>query len=594
MKRVAYAVATVLLVACSGDAKDPGAVRLFVSEATAAKARTAAVDLSASQTAMVNGEGAKSLAVLAVGRPTTGALTASDPMLDNGKYFDLWEFQLSQESDVTLSLTSGAFDTYLVLMEGTIGSPGDILGDNDDANGSTNSELWGTLTAGTYTAVASSYGSGVTGDYQITLATSGNGSADVRTLTTGVAASGALTSGDPTLADPASYFHEWSFYGHAGDSVTISLASREFDTVVGLLMSGQLLADNDDSNGTTDSRVSRFLPWSGMYTVVATSYGAGMTGTYSLSLATVPRAPFAGFRSGGSPNGRYALLVGISDYPGDENDLIGPDDDARLMQALLVERFGFDRANIVTLQNEDATRTNIARGIAQHLGQAGPNGVAVLYYSGHGAPVGENVGITGSLDVEPSGQDQVLAVYGTDDLSVLLDEELGYLVESLEAGRSLVIIDACFSGSITRGRAQSRSIDLHDPATAARVHLPRSFITGELRALNVTDFSPGFGDFGRVAEVLRRPQRHLMWSAATDEQKSWTSTEFLLGAFTTFLERRLRSEAGTSTFAQVHRLVHDDVARHTGNDPAAEMELQNPQLGGDRQSMTIDDFFRQR
>jgi hypothetical protein len=124
--------------------------------------------------------------------------------------------------------------------------------------------------------------------------------------------------------------------------------------------------------------------------------------------------------------------------------------------------------------------------------------------------------------------------------------------------------------------------------------MPRSFITTELRALNVSDLSPGFGDFSRIAQVLGGPQRHIMWSAATDEQPSWTSVEYRTGAFTTILDRRLRSEPGTATFAEIHRLVHDEVAQHTGSHPTGEMELQNPQIRGDRQSMTIDDFFRQR
>lgn len=140
----------------------------------------------------------------------------------------------------------------------------------------------------------------------------------------------------------------------------------------------------------------------------------------------------------------------------------------------------------------------------------------------------------------------------------------------------------------------SRFLDLRDPAVAARVRLPRSFISSELRGLEITDLSLGFGDFASIAEVLDRPQRHLMWSASTDAQVSWTSAEYLTGAFTTVLDRRLRSEPGSPTFAQVHRLVHDDVVAHTTNHPSGDMELQNPQLRGDRQSMTIDEFFRQR
>ena len=123
------------------------------------------------------------------------------------------------------------------------------------------------------------------------------------------------------------------------------------------------------------------------------------------------------------------------------------------MERALVERFGFDPANVVTLTDSDATRQNIAQGFAQHLGQAGPNGVAVFFYSGHGTQIGENIGLTGSLDPEPRGEgDEAIYIYGHDSQSsVILDEELGYLIETIDAGRTLVVVDACFSGEITRG-----------------------------------------------------------------------------------------------------------------------------------------------
>ena len=171
------------------------------------------------------------------------------------------------------------------------------------------------------------------------------------------------------------------------------------------------------------------------------------------------------------------------------------------------------------------------------------------------------------------------------------------LIETINAGRTLVVVDACFSGEITRGPAdgpQSRGINLASPSVAAHMRLPRSFITSELRALEVTDLSLGFGDFASIAAAFESPQRHLMWSAATEAQVSWTSVQFFSGVFTTLLVGRLRSEPGSSTFAQVHRLVHDDVVAHIEDEPTGEMTMQNPQMRGDRQSMTIDDFFRQR
>ena len=95
--------------------------------------------------------------------------------------------------------------------------------------------------------------------------------------------------------------------------MTVSLESDDFDTYVGVHNGDDVLGENDDSNGTTNSTVEVTLPSSGAYTIVVTSFAAGQTGSYRLSASAVQREPFAGFRTGGDPNGRYALLaVGVS------------------------------------------------------------------------------------------------------------------------------------------------------------------------------------------------------------------------------------------------------------------------------------------
>ena len=128
---------------------------------------------------------------------------------------------------------------------------------------------------------------------------------------------------------------------------------------------------------------------------------------------------------------------------------------------------------------------------------------------------------------------------------------------------------------------------------AQSVTLPTNFITSELKALNLTDMSLGFGDFGQIAEVFRNPQRHIMWGASTEDQVSWTSG---LGngasVFTYWMGEHLRLAPGSTTFSALNTAVDDDVVRYIeGN---GNMTMQNPQMRGDNQTMTLDDFFRQR
>lgn len=104
---------------------------------------------------------------------------------------------------------------------------------------------------------------------------------------------GVLDSADPTLSD-GSHFDSYEIAGSAGQRVTISLDSSEFDTFLGLLDSeGNLIASNDDASGSNpNSFTSAVLPNDGTYTVVATSYQPSANGGYRLTMRNFspPRA----------------------------------------------------------------------------------------------------------------------------------------------------------------------------------------------------------------------------------------------------------------------------------------------------------------
>jgi len=588
------------LVGCGEPEKSPEvkAAAAFAISPNSKAGPSSVAMASWGATAMLNGEAEKGTSSIGPGQSMQGELSAADGKLDDGSYFDAFVFVVGEDSDVRLTLTSSAFDTYLLLYAGSPGSLGENLASNDDADG-TNSGIEGSLPAGTYTAMANSYGAGATGAYTISLEVSGAGAGGgSTTLAAGRSVEGVLASSDETL-DDGSHFQDWTLMGQAGDRVEITLRSSDFDAFLILRMDGETLTTDDDGAGGTDSSITYTLPSTGSYTVRANSYAAGGTGRYSLSVQSAGApAPAAEFSTGGDPNGRYALLVGIDDYPGTSNDLRGPVEDARILERVLVERHGFDPANIVTLNDADATRANIARGIVQHLGQAGPDGMAVFFYSGHGMQIGENIGLTGALDPEPRGEgDEALYIYGpTRDASVLLDEELGYLIEAIDAGRKFFVVDACHSGEITRASGdapQSKRVSIDDPEVADNLLLPKNFITSELKALDLGDLSPGFGDFARIADVFRNPQTHVMWGSSTEEQVSWTSG---LGngasVFTYYVGERMMQMPGSTTLGELHEAVAGDVVRYITND--GNMTMQNAQMRGPNQNVTLDDFFRQR
>ncbi|MEA5451410.1 caspase family protein [Leptolyngbya sp. CCNP1308] len=93
---------------------------------------------------------------------------------------------------------------------------------------------------------------------------------------------------------------------------------------------------------------------------------------------------------------KLALLIGINTYPDRALDpgvaqdiaLKGCVTDVELQRQLLVYRFGFQPAEVVTLTNQEATRSNILTAIDEHLvQQAQADDVVVLHFSGYGSQV---------------------------------------------------------------------------------------------------------------------------------------------------------------------------------------------------------------
>jgi hypothetical protein len=111
-------------------------------------------------------------------------------------------------------------------------------------------------------------------------------------ISIGQTINGMLSASDCVLSD-GSFYDAYTFSGTAGQQIVISMSSSDFDTYLILLgPDGALVASNDDSipNFTTNSRIpasSGFLslPATGTYTILANSFAANETGSYSLTLS---------------------------------------------------------------------------------------------------------------------------------------------------------------------------------------------------------------------------------------------------------------------------------------------------------------------
>jgi serine protease Do len=184
---------------------------------------------------------------------------------------------------VSISVVSGDFDSLLSLF----GPSGEYLTCDDDSGADANAILDGyTLpSSGMYYIDVLSYGKGANGAYSLTLVQTSAG-AIPSSINTAAISYGSTV--DQTLG--AWVGDEWMFSGTAGDVVTISMTSADFDTFLDLYGPTLLrVAMDDDGGGDTNSEISSaVLPATGIYTIVARSFAPGGAGNYALSILANP------------------------------------------------------------------------------------------------------------------------------------------------------------------------------------------------------------------------------------------------------------------------------------------------------------------
>ncbi len=95
---------------------------------------------------------------------------------------------------------------------------------------------------------------------------------------------GSLAPTDGTL-NAGEYFDAYTLEGQAGQRVSITQWSEDFDTYLMLeTPSGEVYA-NDDAGGLKFSAIRMALPESGTYRILATSFEGAQTGNYELKIA---------------------------------------------------------------------------------------------------------------------------------------------------------------------------------------------------------------------------------------------------------------------------------------------------------------------
>ncbi|NDJ77631.1 MAG: hypothetical protein GYB65_15375, partial [Chloroflexi bacterium] len=216
-------------------------------------------------------------------QPISYGDTVIDFMAGNS---DTYVFSGTAGDTVTISMESADLDSYLELLD----ADGNTLIYDDDGERGLSAQItaYELPASGDYTIVATTYNNEGSGDYRLRLSTI-------------VVENQPLAYGDEALGMLRDNVHLYSFSGTAGNVVTISLTSNDFDTYLVLKdTSDNWLTDDDDGGDGLNAQIAQYeLPTSGQYTVIVRGFEGAASGDYSLTVVLDE--------------------AGTGDEPGDEN-----------------------------------------------------------------------------------------------------------------------------------------------------------------------------------------------------------------------------------------------------------------------------------
>ena len=256
--------------------------------------------------------------------------------------------------------------------------------------------------------------------------------------------------------------------------------------------------------------------------------------------------------SGSSAEDR-ALIIGINRYPhlSERLQLTGSVNDARMMVRVANEVWRFSPENIKLLVDQEATSGNILAAIETWLIQGTrPGDRVLLTYSGHGYFLHNFRGD------EPTGFDQTLAPHdvwrtGVTYANMITDDEIGRMLERLKGRETMLIVDSCHSGTITRAL---------DPDARRGPSIVRSLAGGGMTR-NLGE--PAFERLRRTRSFAAEHPHVMAWTAVAStelaEEDMSLSDEGRHGVFTRALVEGLlerRADANRNGTITPFELIH--------------------------------------
>ena len=219
-------------------------------------------------------------------------------------------------------------------------------------------------------------------------------------------------------------------------------------------------------------------------------------GAFRITAAPLLLGRLASDGAGGSRT--WTILVGISSYDDERNDLQHGRGDALTQLQALVARGLAETERTVVLLDEEATRETILRAVETVAARADRDDLLVFHYSGHGVQLPDQAGPGAD---ERDGLDEALASHET--WGALRDEELRRALDQVRTGRQLVVLDACHSGGFAADLDRAgRFVICASQETQASIE--SSLLKGGLLTSALVAGMDGLADLDRDGSVTLR------------------------------------------------------------------------------------------
>ena len=158
---------------------------------------------------------------------------------------------------------------------------------------------------------------------------------------------------------------------------------------------------------------------------------------------------------------KYAVVIGICDYPGTSNDICLSDGDSYNMVTALIENYGYDPENIYWFRDggsdgemigvggtemsyEVPSYDNIYSAVmgVKNNTELSEDDEVVFFFSGHGGSVDD------TSNDETDGTDEVILIHDGSELSGISDDMLQAWFNGFNTERIVFIFDTCLAGGM--------------------------------------------------------------------------------------------------------------------------------------------------